>query len=781
MDKTAGGMQVVEVGRRVGAGLLVGASCFFLGRAQVYGMVSPFALAAVAPGFMGGKGFYFHAMTAMLGVASRFSVQHSVRYFVAMGLLWLINIYWQGRFKGAELLLKCAVIGIVMLFSGLFTAAVRGLTPFSLLITVLEGVLAFSLSFILIKGREALKRVVEARHEVLSQEELVCTAFLAAGIVMGAADIWIGWIALRYVLSGLLTLLMIKVGGGLPAGLLLGVLMHAAGLEGLGFALALAISALVCGFVKSDNRVVTASVFLCVLSAAALFFGDFRLELVVSIALASALYILLPLARIMSGAVEMMVPKAIGHEEYFNRVKDMTAGRLRGAADSFAKLSRTFGAMHKPRTGLTKAEVSGLLDDVIARSCIDCVKNYICWEEDFYDTYQKAYEALKSCDVLHVVNDGETPIMDFCIRRAEFFDNIRYFFELYRNDLKWHNYLGESRQMAAIQLSSAASIIGSLADGMSFEGRFDLELEKKLVQAFLKQGIKIRSAVVIQRKDGRVEAEIVHKSCGSRYKCAAYALIAAEALGRKMKKSDKDCTVEGFGESAICRLHLVEEHRFSVTCGAACLAAESGENGDSYAHTEHGNGRYTLILSDGMGKGKAAGAESRATVELFEDFMESGFDKDVATRLINSALLLKTSLGGKENFSTLDVCSIDLHTGRAEFLKVGASSTVIVSGDEAEVISSYSLPVGILESVEPESASRRVKDGDIIVMMTDGLLDTVFGPDTKESWIAAAVRDMKTQNPQKLADHLLSRAMTNAGGDIKDDMTVLVARIWEKR
>ncbi|MCL2703291.1 MAG: SpoIIE family protein phosphatase [Defluviitaleaceae bacterium] len=803
MDKTSGEKpgadgilaQAAQSLRRGGAGIGLAAACFFMGRAQIYGGISPLVIAGAATAFLEGKRFYIYALATLAGLVTRFSVEHSIKYFIAIGIMWFINICFNDKAKKIDLLAKCAAAGIIMLLSGLATAVIRGLDPYGLMICVLEGVLAFSLSFILAKGREALVQTYAARKESLNSEELVCAMFFAGGVVMGAADIWVGWISLRYMLCGFLTLLVLRAAGSaaIAAGLVLGVLMNAAGYEGHGFALVLAVSALLCGFIKNDHKAAQAGAFTGIAAVLSLYFGLFSIPLVISLVLASLLFFFLNTHRLLAGAREMMTPAGISAGEYYSRVGAMASARLQGAAASFSKLAKTFGGLSKPRTGLTMPEVRSLLDDVIAKSCAECVKSYVCWEQDFYDTYQKAFEALKNCDVLPVAEVESHPIMDFCIRRTEFYGNIRHFFELYRNDLKWRNYLSESRYMAQVQLTAAAGVIGELAGGLNFGGRFDWELERKLRQAFIKKGIPVLNIIVVVDKEGRYEAEITHKSCGSNHKCAEYALIAAETLGRKMRKRERECAVTAVSraegkrdgmEKDACRLRLVEESPLKAACGAACSAVSTtGESGDSYSHMENRNGRVTLILSDGMGKGKAAGISSRATVELFEDFMEAGFDKNVAARLINSALLLK-SIEGNENYSTLDVCSIDTYAGRAEFLKVGASSTFIVSGEggakEVEAIMSYNLPVGILESVEPEIASRRVKHGDIIIMMTDGVLDSVVGMEQKEGWVVAAMKKLTSTNPQHIADHLLACAQKNSAGAVRDDMTVLVARIWER-
>ena len=54
---------------------------------------------------------------------------------------------------------------------------------------------------------------------------------------------------------------------------------------------------------------------------------------------------------------------------------------------------------------------------------------------------------------------------------------------------------------------------------------------------------------------------------------------------------------------------------------------------------------------------------------------------------------------------------------------------------QVEVIPSHSLPVGILDEVNVDFTKRQLEDGDMIVMMTDGLLESNPFREDKEKWI----------------------------------------------
>ncbi|MCX7749362.1 MAG: SpoIIE family protein phosphatase, partial [Clostridia bacterium] len=221
----------------------------------------------------------------------------------------------------------------------------------------------------------------------------------------------------------------------------------------------------------------------------------------------------------------------------------------------------------------------------------------------------------------------------------------------------------------------------------------------------------------------------------------------------------------------------IRDRAYRVTTGIARLSKYDGMvSGDNYTFMSTGDGKYILALSDGMGSGQKAATQSRATISLLEQFMESGFDKDIAVKLINSIFVLKSS---DETFSTIDLSVIDLFSGEVEFVKIGAVSTFIKRDDSVDLIKSVSLPVGILSNVELELVHKKVKSGDFIIMMTDGVVDSFKGYEDAEGELRALINGIRSRNPQEIADLIMDEAYKNCNSVPIDDMTVLVAKIWE--
>ncbi len=183
-----------------------------------------------------------------------------------------------------------------------------------------------------------------------------------------------------------------------------------------------------------------------------------------------------------------------------------------------------------------------------------------------------------------------------------------------------------------------------------------------------------------------------------------------------------------------------------------------------------------MMLSDGMGSGSEAFEESETVIELLEQFLEAGFREEPAIKLINSVLVLRTE---NSMSSTVDLCVVNLCAGTCEFVKVGAATTFIKRDHFVESISSNSMPAGILNQVDYDSKSKKLYDGDYVIMVSDGVIDCVEDED-KEGYFIDFIKNIPFKSPQEIANAILSAALEKHGYVPADDMTVLVTGIWKK-
>ncbi len=219
------------------------------------------------------------------------------------------------------------------------------------------------------------------------------------------------------------------------------------------------------------------------------------------------------------------------------------------------------------------------------------------------------------------------------------------------------------------------------------------------------------------------------------------------------------------------------EDKFLMQVGSAKIVKDGSPiSGDCNLQMRLEDGKYLLAITDGMGSGKEARESSKLTISLIKNLMVSGFEKEESIKLINSTLSMNTNV---ETYSSIDMMILDLYVGQAEILKNGACHTYIKNRKNINKIQAKTLPVGIVDKIALEAQTIEVTDGDIIVMCSDGVLESK--DEIKKDWIEEFLKNITTNNVQKLADLLLAEAVDNSYGVAKDDMTVIVTKVVKKK
>lgn len=131
-------------------------------------------------------------------------------------------------------------------------------------------------------------------------------------------------------------------------------------------------------------------------------------------------------------------------------------------------------------------------------------------------------------------------------------------------------------------------------------------------------------------------------------------------------------------------------------------------------------------------------------VEMAEELLVAGFPEKMAIQLLNTALVM-----GREEvyFSTVDMCVFNLYEGSCKFLKAGASTTFIRHGGQVEKITSTTLPVGVMQNIEIDCVTRKLSDGDFVVMVTDGVMGCAASGRTgsTDRWISVRTEQSESE------------------------------------
>ncbi len=462
---------------------------------------------------------------------------------------------------------------------------------------------------------------------------------------------------------------------------------------------------------------------------------------------------------------------------YNVRIREMAVENLKKFSRAFGELSKTLAEVSTTRLAADKKDISVLLDRVAERMCKDCGLCGHCWERNFYNTYQVLFKIIERLDAKGFIDEKDIPpyFIERCQKVEGFVEAVNSVYEAFRVDMMWRGRLAENRALVAQQLNGLARAILELASRLEEDICFNADLEELVFSTLTEKGCVVKNVDVYRNLAGKQEVAILHRGCQGRKQCAA--LIQKQvsaAVGRKMALVGGCCTSL---DGSLCHLKFTEEEPLRVTVGIARAVKYDGNvSGDNYTFMETDNGKYILALSDGMGSGHKAACQSRAAINLLEQFLSSGFDESLSVQLINSVLVL---MSNGEIYATMDISVIDLRDGGVEFIKIGASPTYIKKSGKVEVVRSASLPAGIFGDVDVELARKAVNNGDFVIMMSDGVYD-VFAEAAEERNIVDFLSEIESFNPQEIADALLNRAQDYSESRPRDDMLVLVAKIWKK-
>ena len=214
----------------------------------------------------------------------------------------------------------------------------------------------------------------------------------------------------------------------------------------------------------------------------------------------------------------------------------------------------------------------------------------------------------------------------------------------------------------------------------------------------------------------------------------------------------------------LLQLHLpTEKAAYTLAWGGAQRSCgQSRLCGDCYEQLTDGRGNGYIVLSDGMGSGGAAAVDSAMTTGLLCRLIQAGVGFDAALKMVNSALLVKS---GEESLATIDVTQIDLYTGRADFYKAGAAPTFVVKSGRTGYVESTSLPAGILRGVSFEKSTIGLREGDMVVMVSDGV--TATGVD----WIPSVIDQYRAAGVEEVCRQLVQTAFDRRMDGREDDIS----------
>ena len=434
-----------------------------------------------------------------------------------------------------------------------------------------------------------------------------------------------------------------------------------------------------------------------------------------------------------------------------------TARRLGDMAESLNQLARAFDDGIEKNGQLTKDDGLAAMQASAALVCDNCSRCNLYADSEKEDSYY-LYYLLRAFEQKGHIDFEDMPQMfqSGCRKKEDYLAQLNRSLGRATMNLSWKNRFLESRDAVISQFRELSVILEEFSHQIDRARDITDEYEYILKKYFKRYHVALGNLLLLEYENGQKEAFLTARTTNGR--CITSkdaALIMGEVMDGTRWSPAKD------SRSIITKqyetVRFLEEGGYRMLYGASRIPKKGEKySGDNYTFCESPGNQVVMSLSDGMGSGETAARESKQVVELTEQLLETGFSPRAALKLVNTVLLLA---GPEQHPATLDLSCIDLHTGVLEAMKLGAVPTFIIGEEGVEIMEAGEVPMGILSGVEPVLMSRKLWEGDRIVMVSDGVLDALPGDD-KEQAMQQYLESVEEMGPQELADQVLDFAVS---------------------
>ena len=607
-------------------------------------------------------------------------------------------------------------------------------------------------------------RIKPYKKPGLYTEELVAVCFFLSIIVLGLTNIQIDKISFGKILAVVFILTAAKFGGA-SVGALTGVLF--------GFVISIGLSlntqsyfymasgGLFAGFFRAAGKLSTALSFTAVAFITAVFSGDMQLAIVVVIEslIASGIFMFIPknFLSYLSG-IFMSKPEV----EDFSGIKGALVMRLNFASNALKDVSSTVKDVSNELSKINTPDYETVLKNVEEQACKGCSLCVHCWENNKSETVEAVLglsKIIKQPDV-----DAKTVVphnfLGRCLRFSLFQKSVSIHYSDYLSKINANNRIEEIRGVVEDHFNGISSMLNDLSYEFKYAQTLDENATSTIITTLRNMNINVSQCSAVTDKFGRLSADIKVKLDNDTI------LNKRDILKKLSIACDKDFDVPSITKvEKEAFISITEKPIYYVEMGVAQYAAGNNSMcGDTCEYFSDGKGRLCMLLSDGMGVGGRAAVDSHMVTGLFSRLIKSGFGYDCALKITNSSMLFKST---DESLATVDISVIDLFSGKTELLKAGAAPTIVRRKGRTAKAASTSLPAGILREVGFDKADVTLRQNDIILMMSDGVIND--GTD----WICAYLEEFEG-SAQFLAETIAQKAKRRNNLNKEDDITVMV-------
>ena len=453
-------------------------------------------------------------------------------------------------------------------------------------------------------------------------------------------------------------------------------------------------------------------------------------------------------------ATEMVGTMALCYRGKYTQNLDTLESSLSSLASVLRKNSPS-------RSTLSTEEYRSIILDTADKKCKSCKNAPICEKQDVHPCKKNSYsiaQKLKKGEKLFA-EDINTDV-EFCQKANELCDELasetaRAECELFR--------LNESSKSAE-EYELISKLISEARASDEKERTLNTSVSEQVSLALRECGYSDWVARVFgeRRRHFIIAGE---DRDGTRIVSSDFRGIIESAAKTKLGAS------EYFRRGDMALVECNEKKRFSVECATATLSGDRREvSGDTVSAFESDNGYFYALISDGMGRGELAKRTSEFVLGFLRRALNFSASKDTVLHLLNRSI----RRGRDECSATVDLFELDLYTGDAIFIKSGCAPSYVKRESSLFRIKSQTAPIGLLNTIDTEKIRVEIHDGDIIVMLSDGISQT----SDDAPWLLEFMsRPIRKDSLKDYADKIIALAKEKSKSG--DDMSVAVLKISE--
>ena len=731
-------------------------------------------------------------MVSLIGNTIKFGVGGGLEYFLT-SLIFFISVFIiKPRYNEEERNEKIKVgknIFIGVFIIQIIKAFLSTLTFYDILLSITYSIIAIAFYKIFANSISVIENFGEKK--AFSIEEVIGTSLLLAIAVSAFSDMSILGFSIRNVLSILIVLVLgwkngVLVGAtsGVTIGVTLGIIT---GGEPIIIA-AYAISGMVAGFLNRFGRIGVIVGFCIGNIILAYASNGYTVELIYFKEILLASIILLAIPKNMTIDIEEFVGGSkflpISKERSLTKEKE-TVEKLNNVSETIKKMANAYTKdTEKEYTIEEKEENKQIFINELLNN-LEPYKDNLLYEDianvdgkivDQIFNLLLEKQEIEREDLLKIFADCNSYIVGFDDKEVSKYleENILQIlrilnisYKVSKNNFVWKRKLEESKKNMETQLRGVSNVISGIAK--------DIQKDSEKKQDYAKQEIEI--VKLLKQKDIQVKEIAIDKKDRYMIYLNLEEMADNQTIENILTKMMKEKIVLNEENSTNTELVYISDDKYVIGFATADSSKNQSEvSGDNFINTRLKDGKYVIALSDGMGTGRKANESSMQVLAMLQNLLESGFDKDNSIKLITSSLISKS----EEIFATLDIAIVDLYKGTIEFIKSGACPTYIKKNKKVQIIKSNSLPAGMINQDNIQVFDTDIQNEQIMLMCTDGVLDSNIEYKNKELWIKYLLEDIETKNTKKIADIVLNEAIDNNFGKTKDDMSIIVCKFMQK-